>query len=89
MINFIDPHSEEFKIIESVANKHSCMMCEKPLKETGVYFSYIDLNKEKNEMVLYRVGCKHCKTLYTMDFKILSIDFEKFPNFNIVEVASA
>ncbi len=89
MVHFIDPHSDEFKKIESISLKYSCMMCEQPLKDTGVYFSYIDIKDGDNDIVLYRVGCKYCKTLYTMDFKILSIDFEKFPNFNITEVPSA
>jgi|UPI0003A87F1D hypothetical protein len=86
MINFIDPHSDEFKKIQSISFKHSCLICEQPLKDNGVYFSILKQEEDPsdesdNDMILYRLGCKYCKTVYTVDFKILSIDFEKFPNF--------
>ena len=89
MIQCIDPNSDEFKKAKKLTKGHSCIVCEKPLKETGVYFSLLDLNKEGDEVILYRVGCKYCKTLYTMDFKIMAVDFDKFLDFNIAQVICA
>ena len=89
MIQCIDPNSDEFKIAKKIITCHSCIVCEKPLKETGVYFSLLDLNKEGNEVILYRIGCKYCRTLYTMKFKIMAVDFDKFLDFNIAEITSA
>ena len=89
MIQCIDPNSDEFKKAKKLTTGHSCLVCEKPLKETGVYFSLLDLNKEGDEVILYRVGCKYCKTLYTMEFKIMAVDFDKFLDFNIAQVICA
>jgi len=89
MIQCIDPNSDKFKKAKKLTTGYSCIVCEKPLKETGVYFSLLDLNKEGNEVILYRIGCKHCRTMYTMDFKIMTVDFDKFLDFNIAEVISA
>jgi hypothetical protein len=84
MIHFIDPNSDEFKKIKQMSLTSTCVICQKALKDNGVYFSYIDeeekKDKEDNTFAHhYRLGCKYCRTVYSMDFRILALDFESFP----------
>ena len=37
MIQCIDPNSDEFKEAKKLTAEHSCLVCEKPLKETGIH----------------------------------------------------
>ena len=84
MINFIDPNSDEFKKIKQMSITSTCVICQKALKDNGVYFSYIDEEESEHEECgglkhFYTLGCKYCNTVYSMDFRILALDFESFP----------
>jgi len=84
MIHFIDPNSDEFKKIKLMSMKSTCVICQQPLKDNGVYFSYLDEEESKDKedsdcTPHYRLGCKYCNTVYSMDFRILALDFASFP----------
>lgn len=72
-ITLTDPNSKHFKKLEEIRKTKKCIICESNLIDTGVYFTKCPY---KGYKAYYLIACKHCCTLYSSDFSILSLEYD-------------